>query len=65
MGIVECDVSLYIPFFKEWLNMGLNKLKNVGRIVGKELLVQLTAVETVHKELERSFQRFRAARKAA
>jgi len=37
----------------------------MSRVVGKTLLMQLTPIETIHKELERRLQSFRAARKTA
>ena len=49
----------------EWLNIGLDKLKHMSRVVWKTLLMQLTPIEAVHKKLESSFQGFRAARKTA
>jgi hypothetical protein len=47
----------------EWLNTGLGKLKDMSLVVGKELLMQLAPIETIHKKLQSRFQRFRAARK--
>jgi len=36
----------------------------MGRVVGKALLMQLSSVETIHKELQGRLQRFWTARKA-
>jgi len=47
----------------EWLNKGLNELKNMSRVVGKGLLMQLASIEGVHKQFESSLQCFRATRK--
>ena len=45
--------------------MGLDELVDMSRVIGKALLMQLTLVETVHEELQGSFQRFRTTREAA
>jgi hypothetical protein len=49
---------------REWINHGLDKLKDMSRVVGKVLLMQLSPVETIHKEFQGRLQRFRTARKA-
>ena len=38
--------------------MGLDELVDMGRIIGKGLLVQLTLIEAVHEQLESRFQSF-------
>ncbi len=38
--------------------MGSDELLDMGRIIGKGLLVQLTAIEAVHEQLESRFQGF-------
>ena len=43
--------------------MGLDELVNMGRIIGKGLLVQLTPIEAVHEQLESRFQGFRTTGK--
>ena len=49
----------------EWLNNGLDELENMGWIIGKGMLVQLTPIEAVHEQLESCLQGFWAARKTA
>ena len=44
--------------------MGLDELKDMSRVIGKGLLVQLTSIEAVHEQLQGRFQRFRTTRKA-
>lgn len=43
--------------------MGLDELKDMSWVVGKGLLVQLTMIKAVHKQLQSCFQCFRTARK--
>ena len=50
---------------REWLKLGLDKLKQMSRVIRKTLLMQLTPIETIHKELQSRLQGFRTARKTA
>ena len=45
--------------------MGLDELVDMSWIIGKALLMQLTMVETEHKEFQSCIQRIRTTRKAA
>lgn len=45
--------------------MGLDELVDMSGVIRKGLLMQLTMVETVHKELQGCIQRIRTTRKAA
>jgi hypothetical protein len=45
--------------------LGVDELVKMSRVIWKTLLIQLALVEAIHKELQRSFQGFWAARKAA
>jgi len=45
--------------------MGLDELVDMGRVIRKELLMQLALIETIHKELQGRTQCFRTAREAA
>ena len=45
--------------------MGLDELVNMSRVIWKALLMQLTLIETIHKELQGRLQCFWAARKTA
>ena len=35
--------------------MGLDKLVDMSRVIGKALLMQLASIETIHKELQAAF----------
>jgi hypothetical protein len=48
----------------EWLNRGLNELKDMSRIIGKTLFHELAPIETVDKELHSPLQSFDISGKA-
>ena len=45
--------------------MGLDELVDMSRIIGKDLLVQLAAIEGLHEQLQGSYQSLRATRETA
>jgi pterin-4a-carbinolamine dehydratase len=50
---------------REWINIGLDKLKNMSLVVRKALLIHLTLIEAIHEQLQSRHQGIRATRKTA